>query len=107
MNILEELIKIESCDAPRADEAILLAQAYLKEQGIEGTIINNQGYTSYVAVVGSGPRTLVLNGHLDVVPGTPFQFGPKGECWHGEHEYAELESLDVLKRILVDFAYGF
>jgi succinyl-diaminopimelate desuccinylase len=46
------------------------------EHGIEGEILENDGYKSYVAVIGEGEKTLVLNGHLDVVSGKAGQFEP-------------------------------
>jgi succinyl-diaminopimelate desuccinylase len=76
MKLLKDLIRIESSDTDGANRAVEFAAAYLAEHGIAGTILDNEGFKSYVAVVGEGERTLVLNGHLDVVSGTPSQFDP-------------------------------
>ncbi|MBN2659569.1 MAG: M20/M25/M40 family metallo-hydrolase [Spirochaetales bacterium] len=80
MNILHELIRIKSTDPARTGKAVELAAAYLKENGISGEIIDNEGYKSYVAVVGKGGKTLILNGHLDVVSGKDPQFEPVEEA---------------------------
>ncbi len=76
MNLLHELIKIDSSNLDNTNRAIELCADYLKRHGVEGQIIENQGYKSYVATVGAGEKTLILNGHLDVVSGKPSQFEP-------------------------------
>jgi len=76
VKLLKELMKIDSSILEKANEAIDYSAEYLKENGIEGKILENNGYKSYVAIIGKGEKTLVLNGHLDVVSGKPSQFEP-------------------------------
>lgn len=76
IRLLEELIKIDSYTIEKANEAIEFAADYLKCNGLDGKVMENNGYKSYVAVIGSGKETIVLNGHLDVVPGNNCQFNP-------------------------------
>ncbi len=76
MNLLKELIKIESSDRTAANKAVAYAAEYLRRNGIAGQLHDNEGFTSYTAVIGEGEKTLVLNGHLDVVSGSPSQFEP-------------------------------
>ncbi len=33
--------------------------------------------------------------------------GPKGDCWHGDGEYVDIESIYHLEEVLIDFAQNF
>ncbi len=76
ISLVKELIKINSSIVEKSNEAIEFVASYLKNHGIEGNIIQNGEYKNYVAIIGSGNKTVVLNGHLDVVPGKQEQFNP-------------------------------
>ena len=76
VELLKELMKIDSTSRHGANQAVEYAVAYLKDNGIEGKILENDGFKSFVAIIGCGDRTLVLNGHLDVVSGKKEQFQP-------------------------------
>jgi len=60
-----------------ANTAIEYASEYLRRNGLEGKILNNNGYKSFITTIGKGDKTLILNGHLDVVSGKESQFDPK------------------------------
>ncbi|BES63874.1 M20/M25/M40 family metallo-hydrolase [Gottschalkiaceae bacterium SANA] len=76
LKLLKQLVKIDSSSQEGANQAIEVAAAYLKNHGIDGTIVACQGWKSYVAVLGQGEKTLIWNGHLDVVSGCLEQFEP-------------------------------
>lgn len=76
ISLLKELIRIDSSTIQKANEAVEFAKAYLKTHGVEGKIIENNGFKSYITLIGSGEKTVVLNGHLDVVSGKNDQFEP-------------------------------
>lgn len=76
MSLLHDLISIDTSERENVDRALELAVRYLENHGITGEILDNQGYKSFVAVVGEGKKTLVLNGHLDVVSGREELFRP-------------------------------
>ena len=76
IELLKELIKIDSSTRSKGNYAIDYCSNYLKSYGIEGKILENKGFKSYVATIGEGDKTLVLNGHLDVVSGKEEQFIP-------------------------------
>ena len=76
MSLLKELIRIDSSTLEKSNGAIEFANEYLKQNGVSGKIINNKGFKSYVATIGTGKKTLVLNGHMDVVSGNKSQFNP-------------------------------
>ncbi|MCT4620485.1 MAG: M20/M25/M40 family metallo-hydrolase [Marinisporobacter sp.] len=76
ISLLKELIKIDSSTIEKANEAIDYLSAYLEKHHIYGEILEYEGYKSYVAIIGEGNKTLVLNGHLDVVSGKEEQFEP-------------------------------
>ena len=76
VSLLKELIKIDSSTLEGANESIEYCVKYLKEHGVEGELIENNGHKMFVTTIGSGHKTLVLNGHLDVVSGNENQFTP-------------------------------
>ncbi|MDM8533607.1 ArgE/DapE family deacylase [Clostridiaceae bacterium HSG29] len=76
IELLKELVRIDSSTILKANEAIDYCSNYLKENGIDGEIIINNGYKSYVSTIGKGEKTLILNGHLDVVSAKESQFTP-------------------------------
>lgn len=76
VTLLKELIKVDSSSMEKANELVEYISTYLEEKGLKGEIIENNGYKSYILVVGEGEKTIVLNGHVDVVPGKSQQFDP-------------------------------
>lgn len=76
IDLLKKLIEMDTSKVENANEAVEFTSKYLKERGITGEIIEYKGYKSYVAIFGKGEKTIVLNGHLDVVPGEEEQFQP-------------------------------
>lgn len=74
ISFLTELVKVDSSDKNNANKLVDLCSQYLSDNGIDGEILENNGYKMYVATIGSGEKTVVLNGHLDVVSGRKEQF---------------------------------
>ncbi|TCO69347.1 succinyl-diaminopimelate desuccinylase [Marinisporobacter balticus] len=85
ISLLKELVEIDSSTIEKANEVIDYLAAYLKNNGIHGKILEYKGYKSYVSTIGEGSKTLVLNGHLDVVSGKEEQFKPyiDGDRFYG------------------------
>lgn len=79
LSLLKALVEVDSSVTEAANQLIDYAFAFLQSRGIQGQILENEGYKSYVTTIGKGERTLVLNGHLDVVSGKPHQFIPYEE----------------------------
>ncbi|MEA1976004.1 MAG: ArgE/DapE family deacylase [Bacillota bacterium] len=76
IELLKELVKFDSSTVEIANEVVDYCSNYLSANGILGKTIINNGYKSYIAEIGSGEKTLILNGHLDVVSGKLNQFTP-------------------------------
>lgn len=76
IEILEKLIQYDGSTKVGANESLLFCESYLKSFGIKSNIIENNGYKSLVCETGKGYRTLILNGHLDIVGGKEGQFTP-------------------------------
>jgi len=74
--LINKLIKIDSSTKENANKAVEFAKAYMDEHGIEGKIVENEGYKSYICEIGEGNKKIILNGHLDVVPGKEELFEP-------------------------------
>jgi succinyl-diaminopimelate desuccinylase len=76
IQLLKALMQFESDSIENINKTIDFTADYLQKKGISGTIIENEGLRSYVALIGKGKKTLILNGHLDVVSGKKEQFTP-------------------------------
>lgn len=79
IELLKELIKIQSDTKEGANDALLYCAEWLKERGQEATVHDNEGYLMLTAIKGQGDETLIWNGHVDVVPGHLEQFVPTEE----------------------------
>lgn len=77
IDLLKKLITFRSSSREQSNKAIQFISEYLESFEIKGNIIKKNGYYSYVTTIGSGEKTLILNGHLDVVSGRDDQFIPK------------------------------
>jgi len=76
LSLLKEFIKVDSSTVENANHLIKYTAEYLASQGIKGEIIEKNGFMSYVSTIGKGGKTLVFNGHLDIVSGKSGQFTP-------------------------------
>jgi succinyl-diaminopimelate desuccinylase len=74
--LLEDLLVVPSDEPAEAARLASFCADWLRERGVSCRILECEGHRSVVAEVGRGDRTLVLNGHLDVVAGKPGQFSP-------------------------------
>ncbi|SDN96212.1 M20 family metallopeptidase [Alkalicoccus daliensis] len=83
--LLKKLIQIDSSHSKGITAIINYCEVWLQNQGVEVQKLQNKGYPMLVAVIGSGPSTVVLNAHADVVEGSPGQFIPeiKGNKLYG------------------------
>lgn len=52
---------------------------WLNKHGVCAQLLENQGLNSVVATIGNNGPTIILNGHLDVVPGRHLDFTPRIE----------------------------
>lgn len=76
IEITKELIKIDSSNLKGANKAINFCKNILTTNGLKPEIIEINGFKTLICNIGSGNKKVILNGHLDVVPGTPDQFIP-------------------------------
>ncbi len=76
IDLLKDLIKIESDTKEGANEALMFCSEWLKERGEEVEVHDNDGYLMLTAAKGQGAEKIIWNGHVDVVPGHKEQFSP-------------------------------
>lgn len=76
IEITKELIKIDSSNLEGANKAIKFCESILLSNGLKTEIIENNGFEILVCTIGSGNKKIILNGHLDIVPGKTDQFIP-------------------------------
>ncbi len=76
IEITKELIKIDSSNLEGANKAIDFCEDILLSEGLKSEIIENNGFKTLVCTIGTGDKKIILNGHLDIVPGKAEQFKP-------------------------------
>lgn len=76
IEITKELIKIDSSNLKDANKAIDFCEGILLSHGLKTEIIENNGFKTLICTIGSGDKKIILNGHLDIVPGKAEQFVP-------------------------------
>lgn len=74
--LLKELLLIDSSTIAGANQAVEFCRQWLEDHGLEPDLIENKGYKMLVCTIGNGSRTIVFNGHVDVVSGRMEQFIP-------------------------------
>ncbi len=74
--LLKELILIDSSTVEGANQAVEFCKQWLIEHELEPELIENNGYKMLVCEIGEGDKTIVFNGHVDVVSGKKDQFVP-------------------------------
>jgi succinyl-diaminopimelate desuccinylase len=88
--LAEQLIGYETVDPESISEAAGFVMGWLEARGIEATRDEVRGLPVVKAEVGpAGAPTVVLHGHIDVVPGFPGQFEPRveGDRLYGRGAY--------------------
>jgi succinyl-diaminopimelate desuccinylase len=88
--LAERLISYETCDPETVSEAAGFVKGWLEARGIEAERDEVRGLPVIRAEVGPADApTVVLHGHLDVVPGLPGQFEPRieGDRLYGRGAY--------------------
>lgn len=76
LELINELIRIDSSTKEGANKAVEYAKTYMEQHGVAGHIVENEGYKSYICEIGEGDKKIILNGHLDVVSGKSEMFEP-------------------------------
>ena len=74
--LLKELILIDSSTKEGANQAVEFCKQWLIEHELQPNLIENNGYKMLVCEIGEGDKTIVFNGHVDVVSGKKEQFVP-------------------------------
>ena len=74
--LLKELILIDSSTKEGANQAVEFCKQWLIEHDLQPNLIENNGYKMLVCEIGEGDKTIVFNGHVDVVSGKKEQYIP-------------------------------
>ncbi|MBK5218585.1 MAG: M20/M25/M40 family metallo-hydrolase [Thermoleophilia bacterium] len=89
--LAQRLISYETAEPDAISEAARFVQGWLEAQGIEVAADEVRGLPVVMAEVGpsDGAPTVVLHGHIDVVPGRAGQFDPRieGDRLYGRGAY--------------------
>ncbi|MCM3112120.1 M20 family metallopeptidase [Lederbergia lenta] len=76
LDLLSDLVKIDSSTQEGANQAIDYCEGWLRGQNLRTKKFEIDGAKMLLAEIGEGEKTIVLNGHVDVVPGKSEQFSP-------------------------------
>lgn len=76
IELLKELISIESSSKDGANKAVDFCAVWLTRHGLSPKVLENNGYKMLICEIGTGERTIIFNGHVDVVSGQVGQFMP-------------------------------
>ncbi|NMM61787.1 M20/M25/M40 family metallo-hydrolase [Clostridium sp. P21] len=79
IEITKKLIKIDSSNLEGGNKAINFCENLLLSNGLKTKVIESNGFKTLTCTIGSGNKKIILNGHLDVVPGKDKQFIPHVE----------------------------
>ena len=74
--LTSRLISFKSINKKNVNLAAEFCYSWLKDNNLEVELLENQGYKIVVATVGGEGPTIILNGHLDVVPAKLEDFNP-------------------------------
>jgi succinyl-diaminopimelate desuccinylase len=88
--LAQRLISYETCESEAISEAAGFVKGWLEARGIEAEANEVRGLPVIRAEVGPDDApTVVLHGHIDVVPGLPGQFEPRldGDRLYGRGAY--------------------
>ena len=76
LGLLERLISYDTSNEEGIRDAFAFLKGWLEGRSIAHHQYEPNGLPAIVAAVGEGPRTIVWNAHVDVVPGRREQFSP-------------------------------
>lgn len=79
VSLTKQLIRYAPIEAEQINQAVAYCANWLESQGIDVKVLENQGLKMVVATIGQSGPTVVLNGHVDVVPGRPEDYVPRCE----------------------------
>ena len=89
VHLAEQLIAIDTSERTGVDHAVEFVAGWLEGRCVPVRELRFADRRCVLARVGEGPRRILLNGHLDVVPGLPDQFVPvrRGTRLYGRGAY--------------------
>lgn len=76
VSLTRKLIEFKTVEKTKVNAAAEFCSEWLAAHGVHARVIENEGLKNVVALIGESGPTVVLNGHLDVVPAGPDQFIP-------------------------------
>ena len=104
VSLTRKLIEFRTVEKDRINAAADYCAEWLATKGVQARIINNEGLKSVVSVIGKEGPTVILNGHLDVVPAGPDQFIPyvaEGKLY-GRGSFDMLGSVAVMMHVMAE-----
>jgi len=106
VRLAERLIAHDTSDPAGLAVAMDFAAGWLEGRGVDLRRHDLGDREVLVATAGSGPVRVILNGHMDVVPGNPGQFSPRidGDRLIGRGAYDMKAALGAMMLATSDLA---
>ncbi|MHA6253219.1 M20 family metallopeptidase [Oceanobacillus sp. CAU 1775] len=106
LDVLKQLIRNENTSPENINKSMDYCSNWLEAHGINVTNLENKGSKMLVATVGEKGPTIILNGHIDVVPGNPEDFIPRIENnrIYGRGSYDMLGSVAIMLKLMTELA---
>ncbi|GED31245.1 M20 family metallopeptidase [Brevibacillus centrosporus] len=109
VRLTSSLIQMENTTPERINYSVEFCADWLQRHGVPVRLWENQGLKMITATIGqvNAGSTLVLNGHLDVVPGHPENFIPRveGGRLYGRGSYDMLGSVAAMMNLAADLVH--
>ncbi|MET1031559.1 M20 family metallopeptidase [Domibacillus tundrae] len=104
VSLTRKLVEFRTVEKDRINAAAEYCSEWLAANGVHARVIDNEGLKSVVAIIGKEGPTIILNGHLDVVPAGPDQFIPyvaDGKLY-GRGSFDMLGSVAVMMHVMAE-----
>lgn len=104
VSLTRKLIEFRTVEKDRINAAADYCAEWLAAHGVQTRVLDNEGLKSVVSIIGKKGPTVILNGHLDVVPAGPDQFIPyvaEGRLY-GRGSFDMLGSVAVMMHVMAE-----
>lgn len=106
ISLIKQLIKNKNTSPESINQSMNYCANWLKANGVNVSVLENMGLKMVVASVGEKNPTIILNGHIDVVPGEPEDFIPRiaENRIYGRGSFDMLGSVAVMMKLMKELS---
>lgn len=106
LELTKKMISMKPFTADNANLVVKEVETIFKNEKTDYELLENKGCLMLAAWAGKGDRTLILNGHLDVVPANEYQYEPyiQDEMLFGRGCYDMLGACSAMISIMCELS---